>query len=656
MTRYSNPGCALALAALACLPAGAPRAALPSLPQDFPDVLDLHVPVQETSASIPNAFFDQGSWCGYSLNALPEARLGFVGPVMPADGRASTRESVAELEIHDATTHQRLEVTGIHSSALPGRLVQQGKLDNLDIAETLIFADAHQALIRIELGAGAARRITFVVRGGGVGHYEAHGSEVLETKTGTPFQVRTALAGSDATVQIDADGRGYRLVADQPLELSEGARVTMYVAQSCRLGPEPAAVAAPEAAFVANAGRWNGYFQRIFAGNPGLLRQLRYRRVAVKALETLLSNWRAARGDLLHGGVLPSYSNPEYHGFWAWDSWKHALALAQFAPELARDQIRAMFDYQADSGMIPDVIYPDRTENNWRNSKPPLAALAVWEVYRHTHDVGFVREMLPALLRYHRWWYANRDHDGDGLAEYGSTDGTLIAAAWESGMDNAVRFDQTRMVRNGPQAWSMDQASVDLNCFLYIEKERLAALASVSGDRGLAGELRAAAAQLSERLRHRFYDGQGKYFHDITLQGHRYVGGPGPEGWMPLWARVASREQAKGVAALLRDPAKFATYMPFPTIAADDPAFAPRKGYWRGPVWIDQAYFGVRALQNYGYRTTAARLCEQLFENAYGLMEGAPIHENYDPRTGAGLNAPNFSWSAAYFLLLLRDE
>ena len=633
------------------------QAALPSLPQDFPDVLDLHVPpAPATSVSAPNAFFDQGSWCGYSLNALPEARLGFVGPVMPADGRASTLERVAELEILDATTHQPLAAAEVHSSALPGRLPQQGMLDHFDIAETLIFTDAHQALIRIEVHARVAHRFTFAVRGGGAARYEARGAEVLETQTGAPFAVRTALFGSDATLQIDADGRGYRFVGDKPLELAAGTSVTMYVAQSCRLGSESTSVVAPEAAFVANTERWSGYLQRILAGSPELLRQPRYRRVAVKALETLLSNWRAARGDLLHGGVLPSYSNPEFNGFWAWDSWKHALALARFAPELAREQIRAMFDYQADSGMIPDVVYPDRTQNNWRNTKPPLAALAVWEVYRHTHDVGFVRAMLPALLRYHRWWYANRDHDGDGLAEYGSTDGTLVAAAWESGMDNAVRFDQTHMVRNGPQAWSMDQSSVDLNCFLYVEKERLAALATVAGDRRLAGELHAAAAQLSGLLRARFYDRHDRYFHDITVPGHRYVGGPGPEGWMPLWARVASREQAAGTVTLLRDPAKFATYMPFPTIAADNPAFAPRTGYWRGPVWIDQAYFGVRALQNYGYRATAARMRRQLFENAYGLMDRAPIYENYDPRSGAGLNSANFSWSAAYFLLLLRGE
>ena len=45
------------------------------------------------------------------------------------------------------------------------------------------------------------------------------------------------------------------------------------------------------------------------------------------------------------------------------------------------------------------------------------------------------------LKQYHNWWYRDRDHDQDGICEYGSTDGSLIAAMWESGMDNAVRFD-----------------------------------------------------------------------------------------------------------------------------------------------------------------------------------------------------------------------
>ena len=44
--------------------------------------------------------------------------------------------------------------------------------------------------------------------------------------------------------------------------------------------------------------------------------------------------------------------------------------------------------------------------------------------------------MFDKRYKFHQWWYAERDHNHNGICEYGSTDGTLIAACWESGMDN----------------------------------------------------------------------------------------------------------------------------------------------------------------------------------------------------------------------------
>lgn len=61
----------------------------------------------------------------------------------------------------------------------------------------------------------------------------------------------------------------------------------------------------------------------------------------------------------------------------------------------------------------------------------PLAAWAVNEIFKETSDTSFVKEMYPQLLNYYRWWYTDRDHDSNGICEFGSVDGTLEAAAWE---------------------------------------------------------------------------------------------------------------------------------------------------------------------------------------------------------------------------------
>jgi len=104
----------------------------------------------------------------------------------------------------------------------------------------------------------------------------------------------------------------------------------------------------------------------------------------------------------------------------------------------------------------------------------------------------------------------------------------------------------------------------------------------------------------------------------------------------------------------MMDSEKFAGRVPLPTLAMDRPEFDPTDGYWRGPVWLDQAYFGVHGLRRYGMHAEASAVVQGLLEGPVGLLDSAPMHENYHPQTGEGLNAPHFSWSAAHYLMLLE--
>ena len=47
-----------------------------------------------------------------------------------------------------------------------------------------------------------------------------------------------------------------------------------------------------------------------------------------------------------------------------------------------------------------------------------------------TADTAFVEEMYPQLLHYYHWWYLDRDHDSNGICEFGSVDGTIEAAVF----------------------------------------------------------------------------------------------------------------------------------------------------------------------------------------------------------------------------------
>ncbi|MEG1028215.1 MAG: trehalase family glycosidase, partial [Oscillospiraceae bacterium] len=350
--------------------------------------------------------------------------------------------------------------------------------------------------------------------------------------------------------------------------------------------------------------------------------------------------------------------------------------------------IRTMFDYQVkegdeklpyDKGTVIDCIYYSESNNNRRNSKPPLAAWAVYNIYKQTNDIEFLKEMYPKLVEYHNWWYTNRDVDKNGVAEFGAMvhpahylyddDNKLIldsngnkqanpqavieAAAWESGMDNATRFDieglgdddtgvlvyENKDENGNVVGYSINQESVDLNSFLYAEKAFLKTMAEALKLPEDAKKYEEEAKVLSDFINNNMFDKQTGFYYDLQTNQDGSTKkllvnrGKGTEGWLPLWAKLATKSNAEMVKTNMMDEGKFNTKLPFPTASADNKKFAPTK-YWRGPVWLDQALFGVEALQNYGYTDEAKAMTEKLFNNAGGLLTDGTIHENYNPRSG----------------------
>ena len=74
---------------------------------------------------------------------------------------------------------------------------------------------------------------------------------------------------------------------------------------------------AAASAYESSVQRWAGYLQRVLLtpGNQHMDMQW----LAVKALKTLLNNWRTVPG--VGEGVLPSYNNYD-SGMWSWDTYE----------------------------------------------------------------------------------------------------------------------------------------------------------------------------------------------------------------------------------------------------------------------------------------------------------------------------------------------
>lgn len=629
--------------------------------RDFPDVIKLGYQVTIPTSIETNVFSDLGAWHAYTLPANASDYGTFIGPMVMDLRGQWLANTVSKLSVYKAGKLIDLSKAHAVMHYYPGLLVQELEINDLKISLQLIFISNREAMVytsitnlsgsEMELQLGWEGivlikdiRLKEENNGLNISFDDGHRFQIL-------FQTKELLNFTLNKDSYQVKPASFNLQAGKTYSISRTERYDLEL-------PQTAAKAAAhdfETLLLENEKRWNNYLKSYFNQAVQTSKDTQRRKVAVKSIITLITNWRSKAKDLLHDGVFPSLNYQGFYGFWSWDSWKQAVGLSYFNRELAKSNILSMFDYQDEHGMIADCIYTDKKENNWRDTKPPLATWGVWKVYEQSHDLEFLKDIYPKLVLYHNWWYKNRDHNKNGLCEYGSTDGTRIAAAWESGMDNAVRFDQAQLFKNNDSAWSLDQESVDLNAYLYAEKEYLAKIAEALSLDQEAKQWRNQQITLAKKINSRFYNTEKKYYYDRLISG-KWITAEGPEGWIPLWAGLSVPEQAKSVLYFMLDKSKFNTKVPLPTLAANHPDFNPAKGYWRGPVWLDQVYFGLKGLQKYGYHKEGGVFLSKLLQNAEGLTGHSPICENYHPISGKGLNARNFSWSAAHLLMMIKEN
>ncbi|CAL2095561.1 MGH1-like glycoside hydrolase domain-containing protein [Tenacibaculum sp. 190524A02b] len=636
--------------------------------ENYSNLLDYKFSPQEKFDKKGLMFSDQGAWFGYSIPESIGESIGFSGPfLMTQQNGVWLTTSFNALTITKKDNFpivlQRLKSNGYAS-----HLAQEYANKEIEITQKLVYKNGHTALIETVLKNISNKPIELnllwshsPVFADGLS-FELKDKEIQINSTKSKAKGYLKLP-ENVTVQLKGSlhYQANTTVNLKPKEKKEYIISQTFIFPEYDWNEELQSIEKAVFNEVLNK-RKNEKYQELSALTKYRKKQFqeeKYTEVLAKAKLTLQNNWRIPAGEIKEEGLFPSYHYKWFNGFWSWDSWKHAVGLSYYNTTLAKKQMRLMFDFQMEDGFIVDCVFRDTLieKHNYRDTKPPLSVWAVAKIFERDNDISFVKEMYPKLKKYHEWWYLKRDHDKDGLCEYGSTDGSLVAAKWESGMDNAIRFDGAQMLKNQEGAYSMNQESVDLNAYLYAEKMYLATLAKSIGKVFDATKLEEEATLLKTKIQEQFFDEEDGWFYDTNLEGNNFIKGEGSEGWTALWAKVATQNQAEKVKNKMMNPKKFYTKVPFQTMSADHEKFNPLKGYWRGPNWLDQAYFGVKGLRNYGYDEEANKATLQILEGAEGVLEkGKSIRENYHPITGKGLNAKNFSWSAAHIIMLLMKD
>ena len=378
---------------------------------------------------------------------------------------------------------------------------------------------------------------------------------------------------------------------------------------------------------------------------------------------------------------------------WYWDTCFHVFMLVRLG-ELAwaKRNFASLFVMQDEDGFVGHMIFwnqvlpvrhtdilqarPSLRDLRPHMSalvQPPFGAQALLRIAEAGHDPVYLGEMYAKVKRHHESLALERDFDGDGLLS--------IVSPFESGMDWKPSYDLVvgHDSRKTPRHLHFNKLywrvmDVDLRNFLarydlrrirerhrFIVKdvgfntayamdlramERLALM--VGDDPKPYGERRKRLVASMLRL---MYDEDRKAFLDVHEPGSRRLPVLTSTIFFPLALEEVPDSVVRDVMAAHWDREDgFRAPWGLPTVEIRDPSFYAGQTpfLWRGPTWSFVNWFMYRALKARGF----AQQADSLRDSLSGLVERSGFREYYDPFTGSGYGAPDFTWAG---LLLDMD-
>ncbi len=363
-------------------------------------------------------------------------------------------------------------------------------------------------------------------------------------------------------------------------------------------------------------------------------------------------NWTEGERD----GFRYRYTRPSpgrYPWQWYWDSCFAAIVWRRIDRDRAEAELRTLLAAQRPDGFLGHTIFWGHPVSGMRRAfynvasrgafqtetiQPPLLAWA-WRI-----AVGDPTAE-PRIAAQAEWLAANRDLDGDGLLWLVQPD--------ESGLDASPKFDPVwgrrangrigfpllvrRNRRLGFDARRVREAGGPVLCEVLVNTFWSLSLQALGRP--------SATPALVERL---WDERRGLFVDEAQPGGLR----PAPLTWASL-APLALPDLPEAIGRRLVEEhllnrEEFLTPVAPPSVAADEESYEPGGGrgpirrYWRGPTWVNSAWLVWLGLRRLGYAEQAETLAAGILGAA--VREG--LREYYDPRTGRGLGAKDFAWSA----------
>ncbi|MGC4074418.1 MAG: trehalase family glycosidase [Nibricoccus sp.] len=354
---------------------------------------------------------------------------------------------------------------------------------------------------------------------------------------------------------------------------------------------------------------------------------------------------------------------------WDWDSWLSDIALRQILAENATPEEKAKalkheqgcvlnyLNYGAFDGWVPIILLrnsgpraelmkqADTYETNMH--KPCLAQHAAFITKLNGGDAEWLRDGLFNLQAFVNRYKNHQRHKATGLY------------FWNDDMAIGVDNDPSTYMRPAKSS-----GSIFLNCLMYREFLALAYLCERLGQGEIAELYKKDAEELKAAVQKHCWDERDGFFYSVDLNLLPYEGKPFAadpsirlhagyprdydcliqridvwSGFLPLWAEIATPEQAKRMVERYRDTRTFNAPYGVRTLSKLEKMYNVRASgnpsLWTGPIWGVSNYLVFRGLVKYGFKDDARDLADKtirLFGRDFERF-GA-LHEYYLPDSG----------------------
>lgn len=220
-----------------------------------------------------------------------------------------------------------------------------------------------------------------------------------------------------------------------------------------------------------------------------------------------------------------------------------------------------------------------------------LYLLLLGELYRWTGDADELSTLRATAERCLAWMEDFGDCDGDGFQDYGPR--TI------SGYPNQCWKDSPDGVPNPDGGLPLHPiATAELQAYAYAARVVIADLFAAWGDQAAAASLRAAARELRDRFREKFWL-PDEQFTALALDGNKNrVASVASNAGQCLWLGLVDDDQAQLLIDRLMAPDMFSGWG-IRTLSSEHRAYDPHS-YHRGSVWPHDSMLGAAGMRRYG--------------------------------------------------------